>query len=707
VANPDAVADELPALTLTVTDNVVAATAPQPAALGIVASPVVLPNVRIGGIDSQAIAITNSAASGSANLDVTATASGSATVSGSIAGLAPQATDDSNLVVGIDTSAAGAQSGTVALAPVSEPDTILAADDVAVSGNVYREAAASVAPVNIVVHVGDPDTAALQIANTDSPDGFSEALVASITGVTSGLSIASPGPTTDIAAGATDSSSLAVGFSTAVAGTITGIATLGLASDGGTGAGSIDGLGLAALAPETVPITVTVDNDAQAGLTANGGTLTPGATPGTWVLDLGSVAQGGAPLAADLSVLNTAQGPADLLGGSFTISGAGAFTNTGFGAFSGVGADGSADAGSVSLDTSQAGTFSETLILTPTDTEGAGAPTTQAPQTVTVTGTIAAPTGTAQGDVHMVTFDSLHYDFQATGDFVLARSTQAGDSFQIQMRAQPWQSNPGTSVATEIAAQVGHDVVSFAVGASSTAVLVNGIADTAIGSNGAQQLLDGGHIQALSSTSYMLTWDTGETLAVTQHGDYLSISATLGPQDGPGSVQGLLGGDTGQADDFALPDGTVLEQPLSSATLLGTFADAWTVAPGQSLLGGTVPAASGLGTPPAMTFLGATAPGLILTGSLQAGGQTGAPVTMVGALADFSGDTVTNFAARDLIDVTDISSALATIAYAGAGGVLTIGSGSASAALHVSGDLSDGVFHAMSDQHGGTLIGYI
>jgi hypothetical protein len=184
------------------------------------------------------------------------------------------------------------------------------------------------------------------------------------------------------------------------------------------------------------------------------------------------------------------------------------------------------------------------------------------------------------------------------------------------------------------------------------------------------------------------------------------VTASLGPQDAPGSVQGLLGSDAGQAEDFALPDGTVLKQPVSSTTFLGTFADAWTVAPAQSLLGGTAAVASSLGTPPAMTFLGATASGEILTGSLQAGGQTRGPVTMVGALADFRGDTVTNFTAQDQIDVTDIGSAFATISYAGTatGGVLTIGSGSASASLQLSGDMSGAVFGAVSDQHGGALI---
>jgi hypothetical protein len=110
-----------------------------------------------------------------------------------------------------------------------------------------------------------------------------------------------------------------------------------------------------------------------------------------------------------------------------------------------------------------------------------------------------------------------------------------------------------------------------------------------------------------------------------------------------------------------------------------------------------------------MTFLEATAPGQILTGSLQAGGQVGAPVTVVGALADLSGDTIANFAAQDLIDVTNAGSTLATLAYPGtaAGGVLTISAGPASASLHLSSGMSGSVFHVVSDQHGGTLIGYV
>ncbi len=75
------------------------------------------------------------------------------------------------------------------------------------------------------------------------------------------------------------------------------------------------------------------------------------------------------------------------------------------------------------------------------------------------------------------------------------------------------------------------------------------------------------------------------SVTVTDSGTYLDWTVALGPHDGPGSVRGLLGSNTGQTnDDFQLHDGTVLAQPLSEAEILSVFADAWTVAPGTSLL---------------------------------------------------------------------------------------------------------------------------
>jgi hypothetical protein len=475
--------------------------------------------------------------------------------------------------------------------------------------------------------------------------------------------------------------------------------TLDLKSDG-TG---IDGLGVTDLGDVTVPVSVTGNNYAIADIVSSNGTLTE-PTADTYVLNLGTVLQNSAPVAISLAALNAALAPADDLDGSYSIGSDTGFTNTGFGAFTGAAAAEQSAASTVALNTASTGSFSETITLDPTDSNSLGFSQSLAAETVTVTGTVVAPTGTAIGDVHLTTFDGLYYNFQADGDFTLAQSTVAGDSFAVQIHTVPFPAIQATSIITEAAAQVGGDDVTFGMGG--TTVSIDGVADTALSLADPTQQLAGGTLRMIAANEYELSWSSGESLTVTKGTAYLNVTASLGPQDAPGSVQGLLGSDSGQAKDFALPDGTVLKQPLSSATLLGTFADAWTVAPAQSLLGGTVPAASGLGTAPAMTFLSATAPGQILTGSLQAGGQAGAPVTMVGALADFNGDTVTNFAAQDLIDVTDVGSALATLAYTGtaSGGALTIGAGAASATLHLSGDLSGSVFRAASDQHGGTLI---
>ena len=218
----------------------------------------------------------------------------------------------------------------------------LPSPQVTVSGAVYRVAAASIGAVNEIVHVGDPGTVALAVTNTDPADGYSENLIASLAGTTGDIGIAAAGPTGDIAAGASDATTLAVGLSTAAAGTVSGNATVALTSDGGTGTGSLDGLGQTSLAPQTVPVDITVDNYAAAGLSASGivtdGTNAQGGA--NYTLSLGTLSQGSATPMVDLDALNTAAGPADLLAGSFTESGSNAFTNLLTG-FSGVGAGGS------------------------------------------------------------------------------------------------------------------------------------------------------------------------------------------------------------------------------------------------------------------------------------------------------------------------------------------------------------------------------
>ena len=275
-ALPTDVAGELPAIALVVTDDVVAPTAPL-AALDA-AQAVAFGNVRVGTPDSQALPVANTAAIGAGMLDVSATASGQASVTGSVSRLAPGATDPSDITVNLDTSAAGARSGGVMLTPSSDAGTgtpiPMAGATVAVSGAVYRPAAPAIAPLSTIVHVGDPSTFVLTVANKAPADGYSEDLVADLTGVTGAL--AGSGTTGEIAAGTSDATSLSITVSTAAAGVISGTATVALTSDGGApprkGASSdvafddIDGLGTLGLPSASVPVSITVDNDALAAL---------------------------------------------------------------------------------------------------------------------------------------------------------------------------------------------------------------------------------------------------------------------------------------------------------------------------------------------------------------------------------------------------------------------------------------------------------
>ncbi len=159
------------------------------------------------------------------------------------------------------------------------------------------------------------------------------------------------------------------------------------------------------------------------------------------------------------------------------------------------------------------------------------------------------------------------------------RSTDRGNPWLIEIRTAA--ANGAASITTELAATFGNERVTFAAGGANP-VYLDGAPDTAL-QIGAPQSFSAGTLTQFSANAWQLTWNTGESVIVTNQGGWLDWSVALGPNDGPGSVQGLLGSNSGQANDFQLPNGTVLPQPLSDAQILGVYADAWRVAPGASL----------------------------------------------------------------------------------------------------------------------------
>jgi T5SS/PEP-CTERM-associated repeat protein len=176
------------------------------------------------------------------------------------------------------------------------------------------------------------------------------------------------------------------------------------------------------------------------------------------------------------------------------------------------------------------------------------------------------------GDVHMVSFDGLHYDFQAVGTFVAAESTH-GQPWQVQIQTAGQQGV--ASVTTGLAASFGNNVVVFETG-QPILLEANGGPATMLSPDGTQNV-PGGMLSQISPNTYQLHWNSGETITVAYGPSSIDWSVTLGANDQAGSVKGLLGSHSGPGTDFQLPDGTVLAQPLTNEQIVGTFADAWRV----------------------------------------------------------------------------------------------------------------------------------
>ena len=206
-------------------------------------NPVDLGNVHVGDVASQTLSITNTAVndgySENLNADFSATSKADITASGSISGLSAQATNNADLVVGMDTGTAGAKSGTVDLNLESDGDginslgqTALTGQTITVSGKVYRLAEATIDNINNFnfgnVHVGDTVAQGISISNTAVADNFSENLNATILANTNPGSVTATGSITGLAAGQTDNTSMSIGVDTSSSGAVASTVTLGV-----------------------------------------------------------------------------------------------------------------------------------------------------------------------------------------------------------------------------------------------------------------------------------------------------------------------------------------------------------------------------------------------------------------------------------------------------------------------------------------------
>ena len=305
--------------------------------------------VRVGGaaLTSQ-VSVTNQA-SAPPQAALTATgivASGAPfTASGSFSMLAPGGTNNSSLVVGLNTTTAGnftgGNAGSATISLVSDASNVgdcapnctmaLASQNVALSGKVYSAATGQLATPNVdfgVVRVGDVVAARnVNVNNTGPASALSDTLRANLSGV--GGPFTAAGSVAGISA--QGSGSLSVGLNTASAGVFSQNGNLAFLSQ------NADMADIAAGADAVVQVQAQVNNLANADFDklAGLGTLTQNGSD--YVLDFGDVSLGSL-LSALLQLDNDVAGPADDLNGSFDQTAVNDFSLSGWVAFSLLGA---------------------------------------------------------------------------------------------------------------------------------------------------------------------------------------------------------------------------------------------------------------------------------------------------------------------------------------------------------------------------------
>ncbi len=186
------------------------------------------------------------------------------------------------------------------------------------------------------------------------------------------------------------------------------------------------------------------------------------------------------------------------------------------------------------------------------------------------------------GDTHLATFHGLFYDFQASGDFVLA---EVDPNFVVQARqvsgAPKW---PNASVNSAIATQMDKTQVAVCLTPPEAEMPVQLFIDgnpTPLSDGESLSLPDGADVTRVGNV-YVIRDQSGNSVRAIVKDGWIDASVGLGQW--PSEVRGLLANANGDVNAIETRDGEVLTNPFSFDTHYGYYAESWRVPPAQSLL---------------------------------------------------------------------------------------------------------------------------
>jgi subtilase family serine protease len=205
--------------------------------------------------------------------------------------------------------------------------------------------------------------------------------------------------------------------------------------------------------------------------------------------------------------------------------------------------------------------------------------------------------GHSHGETHLVTFDGMLYNFQASGEFVLAK---AGSDFVVQTRqvsAAPHWTN--VTFNTAVATRMGKTTVALCL--KPKRLLIDGKPHD-LADRQTLSLPDGVSVTH-NGAEFVITRQDGEivqaTLNETAGESWIDVSVGLG-HSAHGAVSGLLGNANGNTADDIWPRNATkaLAQPVSFDDLYNVYGKSWVVEPDDSMLCGDKYVAYGIPSEP-------------------------------------------------------------------------------------------------------------